>query len=77
MTRIVDGLEGEGLVERKVDDVDRRCQRVTLTAAGRRELAAIRRKKTAFLEERLARLSDDERAAIGSALPILERLAEE
>jgi DNA-binding MarR family transcriptional regulator len=77
MTRIVDALESEGLAERKVDDTDRRCQRVSLTVAGRRELASIRRRKTAFLEERLARLSDDERTAVSRALVILERLAEE
>lgn len=77
MTRIVDALEAEGLATRKVDDADRRCQRVTLTAAGRRELASIRRRKTAFLEERLAKLGDDEREVIARALVTLERLAEE
>jgi DNA-binding MarR family transcriptional regulator len=77
MTRIVDALEAEGLATRKVDDADRRCQRVTLTAAGRRELASIRRRKTAFLEERLAKLDDDEREVIARALVTLERLAEE
>jgi DNA-binding MarR family transcriptional regulator len=77
MTRIVDALESEGLAERTVDESDRRCQRVTLTSAGRRELASIRRRKTAFLEERLAQLVDAERDAIARALVILERLAEE
>src|SRR5580658_3873613 len=77
MTRIVDALESEGLAERTVDDTDRRCQRVTLTAAGRRELATIRRRKTAFLEERLAQLTGAERDAVARALVILERLAEE
>jgi DNA-binding MarR family transcriptional regulator len=77
MTRIVDALESDGLAVRTVDDVDRRCQRVTLTAAGRRELASIRRRKTAFLEERLARLGDVDRAAIARALDLLEKMAEE
>jgi len=77
MTRLVDALEAEGLVLRRVDDVDRRCQRVTLTSAGRRALATIRSRKTAFLEERLGSLSATELDAIGRALGILERLAED
>jgi DNA-binding MarR family transcriptional regulator len=77
MTRLVDALEGDGLVERRVDETDRRCQRVTLTPAGRRALLAIRGRKTAFLEARLSRLSEADRDAVGRALSILERLAEE
>lgn len=77
MTRIVDALEADGLVARKVDDVDRRCQRVTLTTAGRRELASIRRRKTAFLEERLGKLDEDDRRTVERALAILERVAED
>lgn len=75
MTRIVDALERDGLVERRTDEVDRRCLRLTLTNAGRRELASIRRRKTAFLEERLTGLSDADRAAVARAMPVLERLA--
>lgn len=77
MTRIVDALESDGLVERRVDEADRRSSRVTLTAAGRRELATIRNRKTAFLEQRLSALSESERLALARALDILERLAEE
>jgi len=77
MTRMVDGLESLGLVQRRADDVDRRCQRVTLTSAGRRELAAIRVRKTAFLEERLNELTNADRAAVATALGILERLSED
>ena len=77
MTRLVDALENDGLVERRVDAVDRRCQRISLTPAGRKALASIRGRKTAFLESRLSRLSDEDRDAIGLALSILERLAED
>jgi DNA-binding MarR family transcriptional regulator len=77
MTRLVDTLERDGLVERRVDAADRRCQRVTLTTAGRRALQSIRGRKTAFLEERLSRLSEAERSAVARALAILERLSEE
>jgi DNA-binding MarR family transcriptional regulator len=77
MTRLVDALESEGLVERRVDAVDRRCQRISLTSAGRKALAGIRSRKTAFLESRLSQLSDEDRDSIGRALSILERLAED
>lgn len=77
MTRIVDALESDGLVDRRVDDADRRSSRVSLTAKGRRELTTIRNRKTAILEQRLVALSDPERATIRAALDILERLAEE
>jgi len=77
MTRIVDALESDGLVERRVDDADRRSFRVSLTSAGRRELTTIRNRKTAFLERRLAALSQADRVAVAHALDILERLAEE
>jgi DNA-binding MarR family transcriptional regulator len=77
MTRIVDALESDGLVERRVDEADRRSSRVSVTAAGRRELTTIRSRKTAFLERRLAALSEADRTAVANALEILERLAEE
>lgn len=77
MTRLVDALEREQLVARTTDELDRRCQRVTLTTAGRRELAAIRRRKTAFLESRLAGLPGSERAALAEALRLLELLSED
>jgi DNA-binding MarR family transcriptional regulator len=75
MTRIVDALERDGLVERRVDAIDRRCQRVTLTTQGRRALGSIRGRKTAFLEARLARLAPEERDAVARALGILTQLA--
>jgi DNA-binding MarR family transcriptional regulator len=77
MTRLVDSLERDGLVARRVDEVDRRCQRVSLTASGRRALTTIRMRKTAFLEERLSELSVQDLDAIGRALSILERLSED
>jgi DNA-binding MarR family transcriptional regulator len=77
MTRLVDALERDVLVMRRADPADRRCQRVTLTAAGRRALQTIRGRKTAFLEERLARLSEGDRAAVARALTIIERLSED
>ena len=77
MTRLVDALEELGLAKRRVDESDRRCQRVSLTPAGKRELAAIRVRKTAFLEGRLGRLSAVERDTVADAVVILERLSED
>src|SRR6516225_141070 len=59
----------------RLDDADRRCQRVTLTHQGRRALGSIRGRKTAFLEARLARLTPEDREAVARALGILQQLA--
>ncbi len=77
MTRVVDALEREGLVERRVDETDRRCLRVRLTADGRRELSRIRSRKTAFLEARIAKLSVADRTALTRAIAILEAMSED
>ncbi len=60
VTRLVDFLESQGLVSRTDDPVDRRSQRVTLTAAG----VALRDQAQAALQEAIRRrfsvLSPDE-----------------
>lgn len=76
MTRIVGRLVDLGLVGRTVDDADRRVQRVVVTKAGHRFLASSRSRRDAYLAKRLARLTDEERAVLGRAVPLLERLAE-
>jgi DNA-binding MarR family transcriptional regulator len=77
MTRIVVGLEGAGLVTRRVDAEDRRVARVMLSAEGRRVLQRSRSLRTAFLARRLRRLSESERGALGEMVALLERLVEE
>jgi DNA-binding MarR family transcriptional regulator len=77
MTRIVVGLEGAGLVARQVDEDDRRVARVMLTTEGRRVLQRSRSLRTAFLAQRLRRLSVTERAALGELVRLLELLVEE
>jgi DNA-binding MarR family transcriptional regulator len=60
VSQIVARLESRGLVERTVDDADRRVKLVRITPAGRR---TYRRVRAAFDYARaaLARLDDDER----------------
>ena len=74
MTRIVSHLEERGLVVRQVDAADRRVARVSTTADGSEMLERSRGKKTAYLAARIDKLSDDERALLQKALPVIERL---
>lgn len=46
MVRIVDQLEGEGLVERRADPSDRRCNLLYITGQGRNRLASLDSFKT-------------------------------
>ena len=77
ITRVVAKLEADGLVERTPDPADRRVARVSTTAAGDELVAQARRRKVAWLAERLERLPARDRARIESALDALERLADE
>ncbi|MFI5047125.1 MAG: MarR family transcriptional regulator [Acidimicrobiia bacterium] len=77
MTRIVGRLEEQGFVTREVDTADRRVARVQIAPAGAEVLAITRTRRTAFLSQRIERLTDDERATLAAALPLLERLLED
>lgn len=77
MTRIVTRLEEWGYATRVVDPADRRVARAEITDAGRELLARSRTRKDAFLAQRVAELTDDERALLARALPLLERLQED
>lgn len=59
---VVDRLEQKGLIERTVSPDDRRARLLQLTAAGRRQLAALRPVVEALQAEILAPLSAKERA---------------
>ena len=76
MTKIVACLEEQGLVSRTVDQTDRRVVRVDTTAEGRRFLDRSRRRKDAYLAERLRDLDPADRAALERAAQVLERLLE-
>jgi DNA-binding MarR family transcriptional regulator len=75
MSRHVAGLSGAGLI-RKDSTADRRRVPLSLTSEGKRVLRAVRRQRTAWLAERLDRLSLDEQAAVERAIGPLESLLE-
>jgi DNA-binding MarR family transcriptional regulator len=77
MTRIVARLEEHGLVMREVDPADRRVARVRITPAGTDVLAVTRTRRNAFLARRVARFTDDERATLAAAVPLLERILDD
>jgi DNA-binding MarR family transcriptional regulator len=68
-------LETASLIERTRAQ-DRRRIGLSLTPAGAKVLEDVRRRRTAWLSERLKGLGPDERDAIEAALPALEKLLE-
>jgi DNA-binding MarR family transcriptional regulator len=68
-------LEAAGLIER-TRAADRRRIGLTLTPPGDKVLVDARRRRTAWLNEHLKGLTDDERETIDAALPALEKLLE-
>ncbi|MEV6347077.1 MarR family transcriptional regulator [Actinoplanes sp. NPDC051851] len=74
MTQLVSRLERDGLAERGGDPADGRVVVVSITDAGRDAVARRRAGRAEALSAVLRRLGQDERAAIVSALPALDRL---
>src|SRR4249920_2671358 len=73
MSGYVDRLEAAGLVVRGPVEGDRRRVGLHLTDSGRRLLRSTRRLRTAWLADRMRRLSDEQLAALDAALEPLER----
>jgi DNA-binding MarR family transcriptional regulator len=77
LSRVVGKLEELGLIQRQVDETDRRAVRVEVTKAGsdlRRQLLI---ERSALLADRLAILSKNDAATVLAAIPALEALATE
>jgi DNA-binding MarR family transcriptional regulator len=70
-------LEAARLIRRDREGLDRRRIGLFVTEEGERVLRSVKKKRTAWLAERLERLSPGERQAVEAALPALERLLEE
>jgi DNA-binding MarR family transcriptional regulator len=75
MTRVISMLEEKGLLTRSPHPTDRRQVILSLTEQGEKLLKEERRRKEAWLAQRLAELTPEERAILRQAAPILERLS--
>lgn len=75
MTRTVTCLAEAGYVVRRQHDEDKRQVLVSISEKGRRTLLADRRRRDAWLAQRLRDLDPADRAVLRAAAPILERLA--
>ena len=75
MTQLLARLEDAGLVRREADRADRRVVQVRLTDQGRDTLARRRAVRADRLAVILDRISPQDRAALGAALPAIEALA--
>jgi DNA-binding MarR family transcriptional regulator len=76
MTRVIAVLEERSLVQRSAHPTDRRQVILTVTAEGRALVTRVRRRKEAWLAQRLQELSPDELATLRAATPILEKLSQ-
>jgi DNA-binding MarR family transcriptional regulator len=76
MTRVIAVLEERSLVRRSAHPTDRRQVILTVTAEGRALVDRVRRRKEAWLAQRLQELSPEEVEILRAAAPILERLSQ-
>ena len=75
MTRILATLEEAGLVTRQPHVTDRRQVVVEVSTAGRELLRDDRRRRDAWLAQRMRDLSTDEREILRQAAAVLDKLA--
>jgi len=75
MSKLVADLEGEGLVAKRADPVDRRGVRVEATVKGRAILEAGRKRRLALLQEKLAKLPREQRALLADAAELMLNIA--
>ncbi len=70
-SRTVDGLLQRGWIERREDERDRRCKRVTITAGGRDVAQRIADARMQGLEAFAASLTEEQREGLHAALSSL------
>ena len=75
MTRTINCLVDGGYVVRRPHETDGRQVVVTLSAQGESTLAADRKRRDAWLAQRLRELTPEERSLLRKAAPLIERLA--
>jgi DNA-binding MarR family transcriptional regulator len=76
MTRVIAVLEERGLVLRAPHATDRRQVVLTVTADGREVVQRVRRRREAWLAQRLQELTPEERDILRAARPILEKISQ-
>src|SRR5271168_1429562 len=76
MTRVIAVLEERGLVRRAAHPTDRRQVILTVTQQGRDLVQLVRRRREAWLAQRMQELTPEERATLLAASPILEKLSQ-
>jgi DNA-binding MarR family transcriptional regulator len=76
MTRVIAVLEERGLVRREPHATDRRQVILTVTDDGRDLVQRVRRRREAWLAQRLQELTLDERQILRAAAPILEKISQ-
>jgi DNA-binding MarR family transcriptional regulator len=77
MSRIADIMVAFGWVERRPDEADHRACVIGLTGVGAALLDSVRQDSATRLAECVAELGPDDLAALETALPVLESLAEQ
>ncbi|UZX02156.1 MarR family transcriptional regulator [Arthrobacter sp. CDRTa11] len=75
MTRIVNALSDQGFVSRSAHPDDGRQVRVDITDAGKDVLAEARNERTAWLAQRLAGLSEEDRVILSRAAGIMQKMS--
>lgn len=75
MTRVISALEEAGLVSRRDHPTDGRQSIIELTARGTELLNTETSLKERWLDRRLAELTEEERATLGRAADIIDRMA--
>jgi DNA-binding MarR family transcriptional regulator len=74
MTRIVNALAEQGFVSRSAHPADGRQIQVSITLAGEAALAEAREQRTAWLAQRVAGLSPEDRLTLSRAAHILQEM---
>ena len=77
ITRVVDVLVSQGYATRTQSDADRRVAWVEPTESGRAVIETVRRRRDAYLAERLRSFSPEDRDVLARAAVLLERLTQD
>ena len=75
MNRTVNHLLERGYVTRVTDETDARKVSIDLTDLGRDFVEETRRRRDRWFEDRLGKLTPEERAALDAAVPVIRKLS--